>query len=42
MGFVIVSEQLEVIPFTNIVSVNRLFFRGNIAELSVMYLHSLY
>lgn len=38
MGFVVVSEQLGVIPFTNILYVSILFFRGNVAELSVLYL----
>lgn len=42
MGFMVVNEQLEVIPFTNRVCVNILFFRENAAELVANYLHSIY
>lgn len=32
IGFVVVSEQLKVIPFTNTVHVNFLFLEGNVSS----------
>lgn len=42
IDFVVVCEQLKVILFTNIVPVNILFLEGNVGELRVTYLHSVY
>lgn len=42
IGSVVVCEQLKVILFTNIVPVDILFLEGNVGELRVMYLHSMY